>query len=195
MNDKSLQIIKDSINENINTNLKILNLDLLNQINDLAINVINCFKNGGKLFFAGNGGSFADSQHIATEFISRFLFNRGSLPAIALGTNSSNLSAIGNDYGFEKVFSRELDSLGSNKDIFIPITTSGNSKNIIESVKIAVDKEIKCIALTGATGGKIDGLCECIKIPSTSVPRIQETHILLGHILCEIVEAAIFKKN
>ena len=148
---------------------------------------------GRKIFFAGNGGSFADSQHLAAEFISKFLFERDALPAIALGTNSSNMSAIGNDYGYKNVFSRELFALGSKNDIFIPITTSGNSENLIEAVITANNAGLKSIALTGATGGALNELCECIKIPSTNVPRIQECHILIGHLLCQIAEESIFK--
>ena len=149
----------------------------------------------GKIIFAGNGGSFADSQHLAAEFISRFLFDRSALPAIALGTNSSNMSAIGNDYGYENVFARELDALGSKGDIFIPITTSGNSPNLIEAVKIASDRKLKTIALTGETGGALGSMCECLKIPSSNVPRVQESHILIGHILCQIAEEGIFKPS
>jgi len=149
--------------------------------------------NGGKVFFAGNGGSFADSQHLAAEFTSRFLFDRNALPAIALATNNSSVTAIGNDYDFENIFSREISALGSNKDIFFPITTSGNSKNLINAVKTATDIGLKVVALTGATGGALEDLCDCIKIPSTNVPRIQECHIMIGHLLCQIVEEGIFK--
>lgn len=194
MKQKNHKIIEDCINESINVKSEILSSSLINQINDLSILVINSFKNGGRLFLAGNGGSFADSQHIAAEFTSRFLFDRSPLQAIALGTNSSNMSAIGNDYGYEKVFSRELDALCSNNDIFIPITTTGNSPNLVESVKVALDKGIDIVALTGATGGILDKFCQCIKVPSTNVPRIQECHIMIGHILCQIVEEVIFKK-
>lgn len=194
MKQKNLKIIEDCVKESINVKSEILNSSLLNQINDLSILIIDSFKNGGRLFLAGNGGSFADSQHIAAEFTSRFLFDRSPLQAIALGTNSSNMSAIGNDYGYEKVFSRELDALSSNNDIFIPITTTGNSSNLIESVEVAVNKGLNIVALTGATGGRLNKLCECIKVPSTNVPRIQECHIMIGHILCQIVEEVIFKK-
>jgi D-sedoheptulose 7-phosphate isomerase len=193
MHDKIRQIIKNSFNESITLKSKILDSDLLNQIEKASLSIIDCLQNRGKIFFAGNGGSFADSQHLAAEFISRFLIERNALPAIALGTNSSNMSAIGNDYGYEDVFSRELYALGTNKDIFIPITTSGNSKNLIKAVNIANDLGLQSIALTGATGGALDELCECIKIPSMDIPRIQECQILIGHLMCQIAEEEIFK--
>ena len=193
MKKKIYKIIKNSFKESINLKSKIFKSKLINQIEELSTEVIETLQNGGKVFFAGNGGSFADSQHLAAEFISRFLFDRKALPSIALGTNSSNMSAISNDYDFKKVFARELYALGSSKDILIPITTSGNSKNLIEAVRTANKIGIKSVALTGATGGKLSGLCECIKVPSVSVPRIQECHILIGHLLCQIAEKEIFK--
>lgn len=193
MKEKDYKIIKKSFEESIEIKSKILNSRLIDQILEAGLSVVESLQNGGKVFFAGNGGSFADSQHLAAEFISKFLLERNALPAIALGTNSSNMSAIGNDYGYENIFSRELQALGTNKDIFIPITTSGNSKNLIEAVNIANNIGLKSIALTGSTGGALDELCECIKVPSIEVPRIQECHILIGHLLCQIAEEKIFK--
>lgn len=187
------KIIKASFDESIKIKSKILKSDMIDQIEQIGLTLTVCLKKKGKIFFAGNGGSFSDSQHLVAEFISRFLFDRSALPAIALGTNSSTMSAIGNDYNFKDIFSRELRALGCNKDIFIPITTSGNSKNIIEAVKIANTKGMKTFALTGETGGALNKLCECIKVPSTHIPRIQECHILIGHILCQIVEKEMFK--
>jgi len=187
------EIIISSFNESIKLKSEIINSNLIDQIGEVGLSLINLLQNGGKVFFAGNGGSFADAQHLTAEFISRFLLDRSALPAIALGTNSSNMSAISNDYDYKNIFSRELYALGSNKDLFIPITTSGNSKNLIEAVNIANDKGLKTVALTGATGGVLNELCECIKVPSTSVPRIQECHILIGHLLCQIAEEGIFK--
>lgn len=195
MKEKINQIIQKNIRDSINLKTNILNSILIDQIEKVGQTVINILNNGGKLFFAGNGGSFADSQHLAAEFTSRFLFDRDSLPAIALATNSSSLTAIGNDYDFENIFSRELLALGSNKDIFIPITTSGNSKNLINAVKTATNLGLKVVALTGSTGGALEDLCSCIKIPSTNIPRIQECHIMVGHLLCQIVEEGIFKEQ
>ena len=193
MNKNIRKIIEKNFEESIKIKTDLLNSNLIDQITNVGLSVIDCLKSGGKIFFAGNGGSFADSQHLAAEFISKFLFERDALPAIALGTNSSNMSAIGNDYGYKNVFSRELFALGSRNDIFIPISTSGNSENLIEAVITANKTGIKSIALTGATGGALNELCECIKIPSTNVPRIQECHILIGHLLCQIAEDSIFK--
>ncbi|MDC3089116.1 SIS domain-containing protein [Alphaproteobacteria bacterium] len=193
MINKANEIAKNNFNDSIKLKSAIVSSSLINQIGEVGLSMIDLLQKGGKIFFAGNGGSFADSQHLTAEFISRFLFDRNALPAIALGTNSSNMSAIGNDYDYEKVFSRELYALGSKKDMFIPITTSGNSKNLIKAVNTANDKGMITIALTGATGGALNKLCECIKVPSKSVPRIQECHILIGHILCQIAEEGIFK--
>lgn len=187
-------IIKNSFQDSINTKKLFLDDDdLIESISNTAQEIIKCFNNKGTIFFAGNGGSFADSQHITAEFTSRFLFDRDSLPAIALGTNSSSMSAIANDYGYEKIFSREISSLGSLNDIFIPITTSGNSLNLIHAAKEAQRKNLKVVALTGESGGKLASICNCIKVPSSKVPRIQECHILIGHILCQIVEEELFK--
>lgn len=193
MREKISHIIQRNINESINLKTNILNSKLIDQIEEVGHSVIDILNNGGKVFFAGNGGSFADSQHLAAEFISRFLFDRNALPAIALATNNSSLTAIGNDYDFENIFSREISALGSDKDIFFPITTSGNSINLINAVKKAIDIGLKVVALTGATGGALEDLCDCIKIPSTNVPRIQECHIMIGHLLCQIAEEGIFK--
>lgn len=195
MNEKIIKIINSSFQENIDIKSKILNSDLISQIEILGFETIESIKNGGKIFFAGNGGSFADSQHIAAEFISKFLIDRKSLPAIALGTNASNMSAISNDYGYKYIFSRELFALGSRNDIFIPITTSGNSENLIEAVKVANNVGLKTFALTGATGGNLDQYCKCVKVPSKNVPRIQECHILIGHLLCQIVETEMFQQK
>ena len=194
MKEKPNEIIKNSFLKNINLKTKILNSNLVSQIENVGLSIIDCIKKGGKIFFAGNGGSFADSQHLAAEFTSKFLLDRNALPAIALGTNSSNMSAISNDYDYKNVFSRELFGIKYKNDLLILISTSGNSKNLIEAAKTANSIGLKSIALTGSTGGELKNLCECIKIPSTDVPRIQECHILIGHILCQIVEEEIFKK-
>jgi D-sedoheptulose 7-phosphate isomerase len=195
MKNRINDIVSTSFQDSVSLKTEILNSSLLLQIAGAGEAIIECLESRGKIIFAGNGGSFADSQHLAAEFISRFLFDRSALPAIALGTNSSNMSAIGNDYGYENVFARELDALGSKGDIFIPITTSGNSPNLIEAVKIASARKLKTIALTGETGGALGSMCECLKIPSSNVPRIQESHILIGHILCQIAEEGIFKPS
>ena len=149
-------------------------------------------QSGGKVIFCGNGGSFADAQHLSAEFTSRFLFDRPGLASIALGTNSSAMTAIGNDYGYENVFSREIESIAMHNDVVIAITTSGNSPNVIKAIEAAQSKNIPVIVFTGERQGKIpSGICT-LNVPSTDTARIQESHILLGHIICELVEDAIF---
>jgi D-sedoheptulose 7-phosphate isomerase len=163
------------------------------QLAELAQWCLEALQQGGKIIFAGNGGSFADSQHLAAEFVSRLQFDRAPLPAVALSTNSSCMSAIANDYGYDQVFSRELRALGSTKDVFIPITTSGNSPNILVAVEVAKELNVRTIGMTGECGGKLAALCSCLCVPSTRTERIQEGHILLGHILCALVETGYFK--
>lgn len=192
MADKFSKIIIKSFQDSIDLKKQIINSDLLRQVENVGENIVNCLMSGNKVLFAGNGGSFADAQHLAAEFVSRFLLDRAALPGFALGTNNSSLSALGNDYGYESIFSREIDAIGSLNDVFIPISTSGNSANLVEAVEIANRKGLKVVALTGQTGGKLGELCECIKVPSQNVPRIQECHILIGHILCQIAEEGMF---
>ncbi|MDD4151407.1 MAG: D-sedoheptulose 7-phosphate isomerase [Candidatus Gracilibacteria bacterium] len=151
------------------------------------------FEEGNKLLIAGNGGSAADSQHWAAEFISRYKLERKSLPAIALSTDTSALTAIGNDYSFDKVFSRQVEGLGNTGDIFIGLSTSGNSKNILEAMKVAKEKGIICIGLLGKDGGLIKGLCDySLIVESNDTPRIQETHLVIYHTICEEVEKRMF---
>ena len=165
---------------------------ILNQIARYQKKCIKSLKNGGKIIFCGNGGSFSDAQHLSAEFVSRFMFDRATLASVVLGANSSALSAIGNDYGYEEVFARELNAIGNSKDIFIPISTSGESANIIAAIKTANELGITTICLTGQSGGSVRHLCDCIRVPSNNTPRIQECHILIGHIICENVEAQFF---
>ncbi len=149
-----------------------------------------------KILLAGNGGSAADAQHIAGELVSRFAFDRPGLAAIALTVDTSILTAIGNDYGYEKLFSRQIEALGRKGDVFIAYTTSGKSQNIINGLKIARDLGLFCIGLTGSKGGiHLKQICDClIEIPSDSTPKIQEGHLVLGHILCGLIEQKIFGK-
>jgi D-sedoheptulose 7-phosphate isomerase len=188
-----IDILKKEIIESIEVKQLLLDSsDNLKLIEELVIECIKSLKNGGKIIFCGNGGSFADSQHLTAEFISKLRFDRNPLPAIALGTNSSNLTAIGNDYGFEYVFERELIALHNKNDIFIPISTSGNSENIIRAIKKANELGIRIYGLTGISHGKMDFLCPTIKVPSAMTEKIQECHIMIGHILCSIIEKSIF---
>ena len=186
-------LIKEEIKKSIDVKIAVLNSEaILIQVESLVKNCIESLSKGGKIIFCGNGGSFADSQHLAAEFISRLRFDRAPLASIALGTNSSNMSAIGNDYGYDQVFKRELLALGNSNDIFIPISTSGNSPNVIDAINSAKEKGIKTVAFTGGTGGKMVNICECIIVPSTNTEKIQEVHIMLGHIICYLVEKNMF---
>lgn len=155
--------------------------------------VVSCLRSGGKLLLCGNGGSAADAQHIAAEMTVKMKRLRPALAAIALTTNSSLLTAQANDLGFETVFSRQVSSLGRKGDVLIAISTSGNSPNIIEAVKVASEMGLEVVGLTGFDGGKLASLCDvAIIVPSCDVPRIQEVHIAIGHIICEYTEAMIF---
>lgn len=155
--------------------------------------LIDAFRRGKKVILFGNGGSAADAQHIAAEFVGRFAFDRAALPALALSVNTSCITAVGNDYGFDLVFSRQIEALGHAGDVAIGISTSGNSPNVIEAVSVAKKMGLHTIALSGNSGGKLkDAVDHCICVPSNETPRIQECHILIGHIISELVEKAIF---
>lgn len=167
---------------------------ICSQIEKIVNQGIKTLQAGGKIIFCGNGGSFADAQHLTAEFVSRLRFDRAPLASFALGTNSSCMSAIGNDYGYNQVFSRELLSIGTAKDMFIPISTSGNSENVLEAIKAANTMGIFTIGFTGLNGGKMSDICECIKAPSSRTERIQEVHIMMGHVICGLIEAKIFNK-
>lgn len=187
--------IKEYINLSIKLKKKLLDdEEIIFNIQKLSDKCLESLENGGKIIFAGNGGSFGDAQHISAEFTSRFLFDREPLASIALATNNSAVTAIGNDYGYEYVFSRELKAIGNKKDIFIPITTSGNSENIVKAIKIANSIGLYTSCLTGNGGGKVKNLCNTIIVPSKATERIQECHILIGHIVCAIVESNFFKE-
>lgn len=192
--------ILDEIQENIEASISVKQLmlqdkELLGQIEKLTYGCLQSLNAGGKLIFAGNGGSFADAQHISAEFTSRFMFDRAPLPSLALGTNNSAISAIGNDYGYEQIFARELEAITKPDDVFIPISTSGNSANILAAVKVAKQRNILTVAMTGRTGGQLKQHCECLCMPSNETARIQECHILIGHVLCKLVEDGYFKSN
>lgn len=189
--------IENQIKESYTTKQKMLaDKDLCNLIFDVCQKAIEVYQNGNKTLIAGNGGSAADSQHIAGEFVSKFYFDRPGLPSLALTTDTSILTAIGNDYGYEQLFARQIQASGVSGDMFIGLSTSGNSKNVIAGLKEAKSKGLICVGLTGATGGKMAELCDyCIKVPSNETPRVQEAHILIGHIICASVEEALFGKG
>jgi D-sedoheptulose 7-phosphate isomerase len=153
------------------------------------------FEGGNKLFFFGNGGSAADAQHLAAEFVNRYIMERPPLPAIALTTDTSILTSVSNDLAFHEIFSKQLRALGKEGDVTIGITTSGNSPNIIKAFEVAKEMGMKTVALTGNDGGAVAKMVDFpLIVPSSSTPRIQETHILIGHILCEMVEHYLFFK-
>ena len=155
-----------------------------------------CLRSGNKILFFGNGGSAADAQHLAAELSGRFLKERKSLSGWALTTNSSVLTAIGNDYSFDDVFARQVQGMGGPEDVAFAISTSGNSRNVLRAVNAARDKRLVTVGLTGKTGGKLRSTVDhCICIPSDQTPRIQEAHILTGHILCELIEETLFEKS
>ncbi|HUL22873.1 MAG TPA: D-sedoheptulose 7-phosphate isomerase [Thermodesulfobacteriota bacterium] len=167
----------------------------LSKLLDVIKLVSHTFEGGNKLFFFGNGGSAADAQHMAAEFVNRYIMNRPPLPAIALTTDTSILTSVSNDFAFSEIFAKQLRALGKERDVAIGITTTGNSPNIIKAFEVAKEMGMKTVALTGNDGGAIGKMVDFpLVVPSTSTPRIQETHILIGHILCEMVEQSLFFK-
>lgn len=159
-----------------------------------AQRIISCYRRGGKVILMGNGGSAAEAQHMAAEFLGKFLLERKALPAIALTVNSSTMTAIANDYDFSAVFRRQLEAWATNEDVVIGISTSGNSRNVVEGLKYAKSRGIFTVGLVGGKKCSIEDVCDlCIKIPSNSTPRIQEMHTLVMHTICEEVEAALAK--
>lgn len=169
---------------------------LIATLEEIAKASVTCLKNGGKILLAGNGGSAADAQHIAGELVSRFEFDRPGLPAIALTTDTSILTAIGNDYGYEKLFARQVQALGNKGDIFIGYSTSGRSKNILNALEESRRRGLVTIGFGGNGGGLLSELCDhLLLIPAQTTPRIQEGHLMLGHILCGLIESALFKKE
>lgn len=166
-----------------------LNVD---KVAEAAEALIECYKRGGKVIVFGNGGSAADSQHMAAELLVRFEKERKSLPCVALSTNTSTLTATSNDYSFDKTFSRQVEGLAEKNDVVVAISTSGNSSNVLEAVKAAKDKKVPVVALTGKDGGKLAGLADVpIVVKSDNTARIQETHITIIHALCKTVEEAV----
>lgn len=164
-------------------------------INEISIEFIKCIEDGGKLIFMGNGGSASDSQHLAAELIGRFQFDREALPAISLSSNTSVITALGNDFGFENIFQKQIEALANKKDIVIGLSTSGNSENIIRALKFSKDNGIKTIGFTGSNPSKLQEFCDyIIQAPSTTPALIQQCHITVGQLLCLVVENYFFKK-
>ena len=186
--------ITGAIEESISVKKKILeDMELVNTINQVADACVAAYRQGNRVLLAGNGGSAADAQHLAAEFVGRYAFDRPGLPSLAFTTDTSMLTAIGNDYGFDQIFCRQLEANGSKGDVFIGISTSGNSPNVNAALKKSREMDITTVGLTGQSGGGMSSLCDyCIQVPSMSTPRIQESHIMLGHIICGLVEEALF---
>ena len=173
--------------------LLLRNSELVSTLATVSELLVDTFRKGNKVILFGNGGSAADAQHIAAEFVGRFAFDRPALPALALSVNTSCVTAIGNDYGFDQVFSRQIEALAHPEDVAIGISTSGNSPNVLQAVKAAKKLGLYTVGLTGCTGGKLRTAVDyCICAPSSETPRIQECHILVGHIVSELVEQTIF---
>ena len=188
------QKIKEIIAASIQVKQQLLeNEKIINTVNDCVVVIVNAFKNGNKVLFCGNGGSAADAQHLAAEFSGRFYIDRDALPAEALHCNTSYLTAVGNDYSFDLIYARLIKGLGKKGDVLIGLSTSGNSANIVNAFEIAKEKEMITIGFTGLTGGLLKEISDhLLNVPSTDTPRIQESHILLGHIICELVEEKLF---
>ena len=190
--------MKDFIKQRFQESIRVKEETLETQCDNIILSVeaiIDALKQNNKIIFFGNGGSAADSQHIAAEFIGRFQKERQSLPAMALTTDTSILTALGNDYGFDMIFKRQVEGLGRRGDVAVAISTSGNSKNVIEAVTQAKKMGIKTLGFTGGNGGKLAPLCDVsLVVPSSVTARIQETHICVLHIICELVEDKLSKK-
>lgn len=186
-------IIVSRIKENITLNNEVLN-SLPDKIVQAAQMIISSLSLGGKLLVFGNGGSAADAQHIAAEIVGRYKKDRKAMAAIALTTDSSILTAVGNDYGFDSIFSRQIEALGAKGDVALGISTSGNSKNVDNALKAAKAKGLKTIGLLGGDGGQIAKTAEVsVIVPSKDTPRVQESQILIGHIICELIEKELSK--
>ncbi len=171
-------------------------LAMTGEIEKVAELVVKCMQSGNKVLLCGNGGSAADCQHVAGEFVNKFRFDRAPLPAIALTTDTSVLTAIGNDSSFDEVFEKQVDALGREGDVLIGISTSGNSKNIVRAVQKAKEKNIFTVVLSGSTGGALKGMADItLCVPSSETPRIQEAHITILHIICGIMESAVYEKQ
>jgi D-sedoheptulose 7-phosphate isomerase len=191
------EMIKNRILESIAVKNAIAeDFDLLKRIEDAANIIIDAYKRGNRFLLCGNGGSAADAQHIAAELSGRYLIDRPPLDAEALSINTSYLTAVSNDYGYDEIFSRLLEAQGKEGDVLLAISTSGNSSNILMAIDTAKEKKMSIIALTGASGGKMKDKADILlNVPSTDTPRIQESHILIGHVICEIIESKLFSSG
>lgn len=190
------QDIIQTIKNSLSVKESILKDDLLlNGIELAVVKIVDCYHNKGKVLFCGNGGSAADAQHLAAELSGRFYYDRPALQAEALHVNSSFVTAVANDYGYDYVFARMVEAWGKSGDVLVALSTSGNSENILRAIESARNQKMMVIGLAGAGGGKMKTMCDLIiNIPSIDTPRVQESHILIGHIICEQVEKTLFPK-
>lgn len=190
-----METIKNIINESIAVKSALLKDEtLLKTIEDVVTHITQAFRNGNHLYFCGNGGSAADAQHLAAEFSGRFYKDRDALPAEALHCNSSYLTAVANDYSYDVIYARLIKGIGKKGDVLIGLSTSGNSANILKAFEVAREKGMTTIGFTGASGGQMKAWSDYLfNVPSAITPRIQESHIMIGHIVCELVEKAYFE--
>ena len=189
-----MEKIKQLIQASIDVKEQVLqNEELLKTVAAVAYLIVDSLQKGGRIYFCGNGGSAADAQHLAAEFSGRFYTDRKALPAEALHCNTSYLTAVANDYSYDVVYARLIEGIGNKGDVLVGLSTSGNSANIVKAFETAKAKGIITVGFTGTTGGKMKDLSDhLINVPSNDTPRIQETHILLGHIICQLVEEKFF---
>jgi D-sedoheptulose 7-phosphate isomerase len=170
-------------------------VEITAQLDDAARRCVDALRGGRKIMFCGNGGSAADAQHLAGELVSRFNYDRPGLPAMALTTDTSILTAIGNDYGYEQLFARQVEASGVAGDVLVAISTSGNSPNVLRALEAARARKLVTIGLTGRSGGRMEGACDIlIRAPAAHTPRVQEAHIVIGHTLCALIESALFPR-
>jgi D-sedoheptulose 7-phosphate isomerase len=193
----TMEKIKNIIQSSIEVKQQVLqDSQLMETISNVITLITTALKQNGRIYFCGNGGSAADAQHLAAEFSGRFYTDRKALPAEALHCNTSYLTAVGNDYGFDVVYARLIEGIGNKGDVLVGLSTSGNSANIVKAFEAAREKQLSTVAFTGLTGGALKAVSDhLINVPSTDTPRIQESHILIGHIICQMVEENYFSKH
>lgn len=190
---EEIATIKTLLQDSIDVKQRLVaDADMLACIADIAQCCVDALRGDNKLLLAGNGGSASDAQHIAAELVGRFELERDGMPAMALTTNASQLTALSNDYGYEAVFSRQLQAFAKKGDVFFGLSTSGNSANVVAAAEVAKARGVFVVGMTGQSGGKLEALCDiCLKVPSDNTARIQEAHITIGHIVCALIERAL----
>ncbi|MBQ3311444.1 SIS domain-containing protein [bacterium] len=192
-----MEQIKNYISDSVQTQQKILaDESILDKIQLICETIISALKHGNKILFVGNGGSASDCDHLATEFVSKFYKDRHAFNAISLTSNNALITALSNDFGYDKAFSRQIEAIGKKGDVLFALSTSGNSKNVVESINIANEMELTTIGLVGAKKSDMDSICSIlIKVPSKETPNIQESQMIIGHLICKLVEDKLFGKE